>query len=182
VGDPIFVTESAAIAGVRMVAPNRHEDHRGWFAEVFRADLVRLDQPTAQVNLSVSHRGVLRGLHFHHRQFDYWILVQGRMRVGLADLRRASPTEGAGQILDLTEGMGLLVPPGVAHGFAALTDLRLLYLVTAYFDGTDEHGLAWNDPEFALPWELPFEPMLSQRDLSNPVRADMSPSTLPEFA
>jgi dTDP-4-dehydrorhamnose 3,5-epimerase len=55
----------------------------------------------------------------------------------------------------------------VAHGFAALTDLDLVYLVTEYFDGADEHGLAWNDPVAAVPWAIDH-PTLSDRDRAAP--------------
>lgn len=180
-GPSSSVRECDGIEGVLVVRPMSHEDERGSLSEVFRASQVGLADPVVQANLSISRQGVLRGLHFHRRQFDYWILVQGRMRVGLADLRLGSPTEGAGKVLDLSEGMGLLIPPGVAHGFAALSDLRLLYLVTAYFDGTDEQGVAWDDPDLALPWELPFLPLLSERDKTNPRFSDMSRSQRPSF-
>jgi dTDP-4-dehydrorhamnose 3,5-epimerase len=66
----------------------------------------------------------------------------------------------------------LFIPPGVAHGFAALTELDLVYWVTRYFDGSDEHGVAWNDPTLAVPWEVD-DPLLSARDAAaEPLRWD----------
>ncbi len=165
---PMIVRPVEGIARVQLIEPVRHGDDRGWMSEVFRANLVGLETAVRQVNLSVSRRGVLRGLHFHHRQYDYWIVAEGRMRAGLADVRRGSPTEGNGRVVDLSEGMGLLIPPGVAHGFAAVTDLRLFYLVTEYFDGSDEFGVAWDDADLALDWNLDFAPLLSDRDRKNP--------------
>lgn len=67
---------------------------------------------------------------------------------------------------------GLYVPPGVAHGFAAVIELLLQYHVDAYFDGVDDElGFAWNDPDAAIPWPGEF-PILSTRDRSNPSLAD----------
>jgi dTDP-4-dehydrorhamnose 3,5-epimerase len=63
--------------------------------------------------------------------------------------------------------VGLYIPPGVAHGFYAETDLTLLYLVDAEFTGEDEFGLAWDDPDVAIAWPSP-DPILSDRDRSNP--------------
>jgi dTDP-4-dehydrorhamnose 3,5-epimerase len=61
----------------------------------------------------------------------------------------------------------LFIPPGVAHGFLAETDLLLGYLVDRYFDGTDESGIAWNDPELGIGWPV-ADPVVSDRDRSNP--------------
>ena len=58
---------------------------------------------------------------------------------------------------------GLFIPPGVAHGFLAVTDLTLGYLVDRYFDGSDEWGIAWNDPELGIDWPA-TDPVLSDRD------------------
>ncbi len=168
------------IVGVRLAEPERHEDDRGWLAEVFRAGNVGIEVPVRQANLSVSRAGVLRGLHFHKRQYDYWILVAGRIRVGLADLRQDSPSRGKGLALDLTEGQAVLIPPGVAHGFYALTDCRLLYLVTEYFTGRDEYSVRWDDPDLAVPWNLEAAPVLSPRDASAPRLEELDPKDLPQ--
>ena len=67
---------------------------------------------------------------------------------------------------------GLLIPEGVAHGFAALTDCTLTYIVNNYYDGADEFGIAWNDPQAIIDWGIPT-PALSTRDLNNPLIADI---------
>jgi dTDP-4-dehydrorhamnose 3,5-epimerase len=67
---------------------------------------------------------------------------------------------------------GLYIPPGVAHGFAAHTDVALLYLVDAYYgDGADEHGIAWDDTGLGVDWPH-LEPVLSERDRANPPLAE----------
>jgi len=128
-----------------------------------------------QSNLSRSRAGVLRGLHFHRRQADYWCVLEGTAFVALVDLRAGSPTEQATwwQTFDAGTAMrGLYVPPGVAHGFYAVTDLALQYLVDAAFTGEDEFGIAWDDPDLAIPWPS-AEPLTSDRDASNPSLAEM---------
>ena len=73
-----------------------------------------------------------------------------------------SPTEGVTEHIDLDgdRDQGVYIPPGVAHGFAALTDLLLCYLVDNYYDNTDELGLAWDDPHVGADWGL-ADPVLS---------------------
>jgi dTDP-4-dehydrorhamnose 3,5-epimerase len=128
-----------------------------------------------QSNLSRSRAGVVRGLHFHRRQSDYWCYLEGTAFVALVDLRAGSPTEGSAwwETFDADSGLrGLYVPPGVAHGFAAVTDVALQYLVSEPFTGDDEFGFAWNDPDAAIPWPI-ADPVLSERDASNPSLADV---------
>ena len=122
-----------------------------------------------QANLSISRPGVLRGLHFHREQSDYWCPIAGTGFVGLFDLRQGSPTEGAKAELQIGDDArrALLIPPGVAHGFYAESDLRLLYFVDEYYTGEDEFGLAWDDPDVGIEWPT-RGPLLSQRDRSNP--------------
>jgi dTDP-4-dehydrorhamnose 3,5-epimerase len=123
----------------------------------------------------------LRGLHYHHKQVDYWQLLAGKIRVGLADLRPWSPTYRATEIveLDAAQPMGLYIPVGVAHGFYALTDATLLYLVDNYYTGSDELGVAWNDSELSVKWGVD-NPILSERDATNPRLADIPPALLPQ--
>jgi dTDP-4-dehydrorhamnose 3,5-epimerase len=54
----------------------------------------------------------------------------------------------------------------VAHGYLAVRDLDLIYLVTRTYDPADEHGIAWNDPALGIDWGVE-EPVLSPRDQSN---------------
>ena len=87
--------ESTEIDGVVITKLAAFSDSRGWFAESFRTDWVPdVSWEELQCNRSESRAGTLRGLHFHRKQVDYWHCVAGRIRVGLYDLRRSSPTYG----------------------------------------------------------------------------------------
>lgn len=180
----VEIRESALIRGVKHVHWDVHGDDRGRFAEVFRREwFPERTWGEVQVNLSTSRPGILRGLHYHRKQIDYWWPVSGRIRVGLCDLRRGSPTEGARECFDLdaSEHRGLYIPVGVGHGYLTLTDVVLAYVVDVYFDGSDEFGVAWNDPGVGMPWNL-ADPVLSARDRGNPRLADVDPESLPRFA
>lgn len=158
------------IDGVVVFALESRADARGRLTEIYRRSRLGERRTFVQANVSISRAGVLRGLHFHRAQADYWCILEGRAFVGLVDLRAGSPTEGAtaGVTTDAGERqVALYIPPGVAHGFYAETDLTLLYLVDAEFTGEDEFGLAWDDPDVAIAWPA-RDPILSERDRSNP--------------
>lgn len=153
------------IEGVRLIDLEVHEDDRGLFTEIFRAG--DCADPFLQANRSTSRAGVLRGLHFHRYQADLWHVVRGRALAVMVDLReRRDPPRSASVELDGDVPQTLFIPPGVAHGFRALTDVELIYWVTREYDSSDEFGIAWNDPYLQLDWG-PGDPILSRRDLHN---------------
>ena len=175
------IQASQHIAGVKLAGLQARADERGHFIETFRKEwFTERSWGILQANCSQSRAGVLRGLHYHRRQVDYWFAPAGRIRVGLVDLRPGSPTEGAGQLIEIGEARptGIFIPIGVAHGFLALTDATLIYLVDNYYDGQDELGVAWNDPAFGLDWGTDA-PTLSARDRQNRLWKDIPPDLLP---
>jgi dTDP-4-dehydrorhamnose 3,5-epimerase len=134
-----------------------HADPRGSFSELWRESWTAPLGAEAfrQANLSRSAAGVLRGMHLHDRQDDLWIVLEGRALVAIVDLRSMVAGAATGPIseaFELGPGAAVYIPRGVAHGFLALEAMALAYLVTNEYDGTDEHGFAWNDPLAAVPW------------------------------
>jgi dTDP-4-dehydrorhamnose 3,5-epimerase len=152
-------------------------DDRGGFTELFRTSWFPSMPKTVQANLSLSKAGVLRGMHFHRQQTDYWCPLSGRVFVVLYDLRAGSPTQRISATLtfDPAQGLrGLLIPAGVAHGFCAITDMQLLYMVDAEYSGEDESGFAWDDPGLGVTWPTP-SPTVSERDRSgDPLEAALA--------
>ena len=178
------------LVGVTYRKLNRIADLRGSFAELWRATsfgeigIEAAGLPDArfvQANLSTSAQGVLRGLHYHRRQLDYWTVVGGRALVALVDVRPVLADSEAQAIVEtreLGDGESVTIPTGVAHGFLALEPLSLLYLVTNEYDGTDELGFAWDAPAVGIPWPAvpgtpDGRPILSDRDRSNPTLRDL---------
>jgi dTDP-4-dehydrorhamnose 3,5-epimerase len=171
----------STLPGVRYGAVARHADDRGSFRELWRAGTIEAGAPFVQVNLSTSAPGVLRGLHLHRRQLDYWVVASGRAFVALVDVRSMldrSENVPAVETRELDVDDWVTIPEGVAHGFLALEPLELLYLVTNLYDGSDELGFAWDDPAVAVPWPVVDQtpegrPIVSERDASNPPLADL---------
>jgi dTDP-4-dehydrorhamnose 3,5-epimerase len=178
----------SAIPGVRLGSVVRHGDARGSFRELWRDSAfpaLTIEDTGApagmtprfvQANLSTSAAGVLRGLHYHRRQLDYWVVASGRAFVALVDVRpvaTGAAERATVETCELGADDWVVIPTGVAHGFLALEPLELLYLVTNEFDDTDELGFAWDDPAVGVPWPSidatpDGRPILSDRDRSNP--------------
>jgi dTDP-4-dehydrorhamnose 3,5-epimerase len=163
------------IAGVLLFPLVAHTDDRGSVTEVYRRQWIPEGREGVQANLSMSRPKVLRGLHFHRKQSDYWCVLVGTAFIGLFDLRAGSPTEGkkAEIRVDVEDRrQAIHIPRGVAHGYFAETAVLLEYLVDEYYEGGDEFGLAWDDLAVGIEWPS-REPILSDRDRSNPGLAEV---------
>ena len=138
----------------------RFDDERGWLAEIARAG--RLPEQLRQTNVSFSRQGTIRGLHYHERQSDLFVCLQGRARVVALD-RDTGETFSE----DIGDGnfAAIYMPGDLAHGFEALTDVLMLYHVTQEYDPADpdEYGVPWNDPRVIDLWST-RSPILSERD------------------
>jgi dTDP-4-dehydrorhamnose 3,5-epimerase len=179
------------IEGAWVHTPQVHSDDRGSFAEAFRgaefaADLgYRLD--VAQVNCSVSRRGVIRGIHYADvppGQAKYVTCVAGTILDVVVDLRAGSPSFGKWEAVQLDAGTrrAVFLAEGLGHAFMALTDdATALYLCSTPYAPGREHGVDPRDPAIGIAWPLDTEPVLSEKDAAAPtleeaLRAGLLPS------
>ena len=161
--------ESDRIRGVYVVPLQSFADDRGYFFESFRKSWVPGVAEMIQGNVSFSKAGVLRGMHYHLKQADFWLVPSGHVRAALYDMRSSSATRGASQVQELgsQHPFGLYIPAGVAHGFYALEPSIMTYLVDQYYDNSDERGVRWDDPALGVDWGA-RDPIVSARDQQNP--------------
>lgn len=175
------VVKSEKIDGVYVVRLQSHPDERGRFVETFRRRWIPGCREMVQANRSDSQPGALRGIHYHLFQSDYWYVPTGRSFTALVDLRPKSSTYKAVETLEMGEAndVGVYIPPGVGHGFYALTPVVMTYLVDQEFDGSDEFGVRFDDETLAVPWPE-GERIVSDRDRANPALSEISAENLPE--
>lgn len=172
------IVPSDRIEGIVRIVPQEFADARGSFRETWRTEWVPDAPAFVQHNLSRRQAGSVVGLHYHRYQADYWVLIEGSLMVGLADLRTDSRTFQIAEQFVMEPGQGVYIPKGIAHGFAALTDIAMTYAVDQYYNPEDELGVAWDDPTFAIDWGVEA-PVLSDRDRAQPRFAELSPEMLP---
>ena len=164
------------IEGLCVLEPTVHTDERGYFMETYnQRDLLDagLDMTFVQDNQSMSHRGVLRGLHFQ-KQFPQGKLVRvvsGAVFDVAVDLRQGSRTYGRWCGVELTaeNKKQFYVPEGFAHGFLVRSETaEFCYKVTDFYHPGDEGGIMWNDPEIGIDWGDVSDIILSEKDKHHP--------------
>ncbi|QOJ79252.1 dTDP-4-dehydrorhamnose 3,5-epimerase [Infirmifilum lucidum] len=172
---PIKSARRLAIPDVILVENAIFPDDRGFFTELYkRTDSLAHGIPYdfVQVNLSFSRRGVVRGLHYQLKPFEQGKLVtvvSGRVLDVAVDVRKGSPWFGKHVVAELYPGFALWIPPGFAHGFQALEDTYLLYLVTKEYNREAERCIRWDDSELGIQWPLREEVIVSEKDSKCPL-------------
>lgn len=156
-----------------LVQPNVFGDERGYFFESFNEEewnkQVGDHIHFVQDNESMSHKGVLRGLHFQKPPYSQGKLirvVQGSVLDVAVDLRKDSKTYGEIYKVELSaeNKKQLYVPEGFAHGFLTLEDNTIFsYKCTNFYNKESEGGLMWNDPFLTIDWGIEH-PILSEKD------------------
>ncbi len=167
------------IPDVVIVEPAVHGDERGYFMETFREDklseFLGYKIGFCQDNESKSSYGVLRGLHYQlppYAQTKLVRVIQGRVLDVAVDIRKNSPTFGQHVAVELSaeNKRQLLVPRGFAHGFVVLEDDTIFaYKVDSYYSPECDKGIAFDDPDIAIDWKVPFSDLkLSAKDRIQP--------------
>ena len=167
-------THSCALPiGVSCRTLTRHDDSRGWFAELFRDEWDTGYKPV-QWNLALSNARTLRGMHLHLIHWDYLVVPSGSMLLNLKDLRAQSPTRGLVAAVTLNQSplTSWIIPPGVAHGFYFPEPSMHVYSVSEYWCLADELGCRWDDPDLGVTWPDRV-PTLSERDRNAPSYAEL---------
>jgi dTDP-4-dehydrorhamnose 3,5-epimerase len=150
--------------GMRLLSLTSHPDARGTFTEIFRNQWDLGPQPV-QWSMVQSGANVMRGVHVHWAHWDYLLVVQGEMLLGVRDLRTDSATFGSALLLRLAadDPHLAIVPPGIAHGFYYAQPATHVYAMSEYHDVKGERGCRWDDPDLGLAWPC-TDPVLSDRD------------------
>lgn len=157
------------LPGCFLLQPNRIADQRGYFVKTYHEESCKALGISLEIReefYSVSHKGVIRGMHFQlppHAHDKLVYCTRGAVRDVVLDLRKG---EGYGRVASaqLSEENSHLVfiPKGVAHGFVALTDQALmLYKTSTVHVPESDCGVRWDS--FGFDWGV-AQPIMSDRD------------------
>lgn len=180
--------EETALPGVVIITPVVHTDARGWFRESWQRERYAeagLPGDWVQDNVSVSRKGVLRGLHFQHPrpQGKLVTVLRGEIMDVAVDVRTGSPHFGRHVAVALSSDNGrqLWVPEGFAHGFVVLSAEALVhYKVTQPYQAGGDRTIAWDDPDIGIEWPV-SAPVLSAKDADARRLADFDLTELPAY-
>jgi dTDP-4-dehydrorhamnose 3,5-epimerase len=166
-----MILEKTEINDVILLTPKVYDDTRGYFMESYNQKKIEMliKDRFVQDNESLSHKNVLRGLHFQlppHAQSKLIRVIKGSILDVAVDLRKDSSTFGKHykHVLSGENKKQLYIPAGFAHGFLSLeNDTILNYKCSDYYDAKSEAILLWNDPVLSIDWGI-LDPILAEKD------------------
>jgi dTDP-4-dehydrorhamnose 3,5-epimerase len=172
------------LKGCFILEPTVFNDDRGLFYESYKKKAIEdglgKSIDFVQDNVSISKKGVLRGLHFQqgiHAQAKLVKVVKGEALDVVVDLRKDSATFGQHFKTRLSEHNChlLYIPKGMAHGFFTLEDNTVfVYKCDNYYNHMAEGGIVYNDVDLNIDWEIPeTEVILSNKDIALPTFRDL---------
>ena len=157
-----FSFQKLELDGAYLIKPFFASDIRGGFLKDYSKDLFKangIDYELSEVFYTISHKGVIRALHFQeiNQQPKLVRCISGKVFDVIVDLRPTSPTFKKWMGFYLTsENMNeLLIPAHFGHGYLVLEDSIVSYKCSAPFDGNHDSGIMYNDPDINVVW--PFD-------------------------
>jgi dTDP-4-dehydrorhamnose 3,5-epimerase len=154
-----FSIRTTAIDGLVVLHAKQVTDERGRICEAFRRSTlaeagVEIGE-IAQVNVTTTRRGGIRGMHAEEMT-KLTTVASGEAYGMYVDLRVDAPTFGAVEQVTIRPGVEVLVPAGVANGFQSLSDPSVYVYC---FDREWQPGMAGRactplDPALAPHWPL----------------------------
>lgn len=170
-----------AIPEVKIIEPDVHGDHRGYFMETYSTRSFHelgIDNVFVQDNMSFSaQKGTLRGLHWQNNPMAQAKLVscsRGKVIDVAVDIRKGSPTYKKWVAVELSEENKKMffIPRGFAHGFLTLTDnVEFRYKVDNLYSKECDRGIRYDDPSINVDWGSllnGIDPILSEKDCNGP--------------
>ncbi len=163
------------LQGCFILEPEIHHDGRGYFFESHnhKSFCAAIGQEVnfVQDNISLSKKGVLRGLHFQkgdHAQAKLVSVLQGKVQDVVVDLRKNSETFGEHLSIELSaeNKKQLFIPKGFAHGFLTLSEsAHVLYKCDAYYNKESEKSIMYSDKSLGIHWNMERDQiMVSAKD------------------
>lgn len=166
--------ENTIIPGLKLIYLERHSDDRGLFRKVFSEELFNSNELVSNYKecyFSISHKNVIRGMHFQVPPYEHFKLVivnQGKILDVVLDIRNESETFGKFFQIEISDSSDvvLYIPVGCAHGFLSLEDQTIVsYIQSSIYNIQCDQGIKWNS--FGMNWPV-FDPIISERDKNFP--------------
>ncbi len=170
-----------SIPGLLVLERPQFADERGFFREIFHLNEIEeelnIEFKGVQMNHAFSKPGVIRGIHAENWN-KIICPVNGEVFVAIVDIRKEEPTFGKVEtfVINNENRIALFVSKGLANSYAIMGDAGVdyMYLVDAYYDGSDQRAIAYDDPDLKINWPVE-NPIISEKDQNNPKLRDLFP-------
>jgi dTDP-4-dehydrorhamnose 3,5-epimerase len=165
-----LVTRKTDLDGVLLIEPpTNFEDFRGEYVEIYNKKLYNdagIEHDFVQDDISVSSRGVLRGIHGDGSTAKLVSCLHGRFYLIVINNDPDSHQYRKWTSFTLSDKnrLQVLIPPKFGNGHYVMSDVAMFhYKQTTEYNRSGQFTLYWDDPELRLWWPS-TTPLVSQRD------------------
>lgn len=165
----MITIQETKLKGVLQIQLDEFEDHRGWYVETYNRDEYRkvgIDVDFVQDDISISTKGVLRGIHGDAETWKLITCLEGRFYLVVINNDEESEQFRKWESFVLSEGnrTQILVPPKFGNGHFVLSERTMFhYKQNTNYNPAGQFTITWNDPEYGIWWPTK-NPILSRRD------------------
>jgi len=157
-----------------LIKTKKFFDNRGIFYESYKKSHLKdeygLEVDFLQDNYSISHKNVIRGLHYQwDKPMSKLIKVSyGKILDVIVDIRKKSNNFGKVYYYELDEENNdqLFVPEGFAHGFICLSEIaHVQYKCSSEYNKNGESGINPFDKNLNIDWKIDtIKAIISDKD------------------
>lgn len=173
--------QQTSINGLLVLKRPIHKDDRGFFKEIFHVNEIEkklgIEFKGVQMNHTYSNPKIIRGIHTENWNKIIYPL-NGEIFVAIVDVRIDSPTFAKYEtfLINDENRIALFLSKGLGNSYCVMGNkpVDYVYLVDAYYDGSDQNAIAWDDPDLAIDWPI-YDPIISERDKNNPRLRELFP-------
>ena len=157
------------LEGVLLIKPDIYEDFRGINMEIYNDKIFRengMDVTFVQENISVSSKGILRGIHGDDHTWKLMSCLSGKVYFVVVNCAANSSDFGKWESFILSDAnrYQVLVPPLYGNAHLVLTEsVTMHYKLSAYYNLAEQFTYRWDDKRFGIWWPIRY-PLLSPRD------------------
>lgn len=118
---------------VKIKKLNKINDNRGWLMECLRKDEDKFNP--AMIYTSFTKAGEIRGPHEHKKQTDYFIFAGPGNAEFFIWEKQFEYVQNNSFLVGEDNPVAIIVPPGVVHGYKAITDTYIINLPDKLYKG-----------------------------------------------
>ena len=153
----------------KIIKLKKFDDERGFFKNIFDKKIIKnpkisKDIKDYQISISYNKKRVLEAFITNANAKQICLLLEGKFQDVIVNIDRKSKNFGKCYEFVLNDNTDILfIPKNYAHGFCALENSKIIYILDKNYNQRNEHTINWKDKRLDIKWKY-TNPIVSNKD------------------